>query len=486
MLCMPATHDSSTSVASASASLSFSRQIGITRPLPMHKAAHPPSLLHLHLSSSPPLLLVWCAPCVRFSAWAASWTRTTMGCPAAASEGGRSRAAHCRRTTHNTMLRFLCTPVRAVAHARLATNAIGAGIRRQVVRAFASQVRTTHCATRTPGTHTLQTCVRFVSLCRSRVPSLCPLPLLSPLQPAVTADSVRVARERSAAGIAPIDLSGTIDLQDDPTAGNEDIPTQPESHTRRTGGGGERTARRGADDLRAPPTLPTSTTHLSHALPEANFERLAEKSPWRPATRERSRQDEPEAEAVDPEEAAFESLKPRLPSQGWAASRAAPQQADTASTNATWTDADFLLLFPHLRLARVNSSESPVDGTPEQVAAAVADVRKRIPELEKLHLASTWIKVRKWRELLGATRGPTADAVPDPQSADGGAASTPDLPAGFPDNALHSRYYQADLFMTVDEVSALLIKERGLLYLNIENVVVPRRQSRAGIDPRVL
>jgi len=219
----------------------------------------------------------------------------------------------------------------------------------------------------------------------------------------------------------------------------------------------------------------------------------------------------------------FANIKqPTLPLTGWAESRSkgAQQQSLPASTTdasavvpasgsssapatdvVPWTDAEFLTLFPHLRteaeqLLASQTAAAGADGQIHQqldlasaVAQVVGEVRARHPELAGLHWQSTWLKVRKWRELLGATRidMPTDIKPQTSGDADASAAASPSdavVPAegesadaprpAAPRNALHAKYFQSDLFFTADQVSSMLLKQRDLLYLNIERTVVPR------------
>jgi hypothetical protein len=349
-------------------------------------------------------------------------------------------------------------------------------------------------------------------------PSCPPLPLVQSVTPA----SIRAARLKSAAGIAPIDTDGAITLLDDSapeprrrrdeeTERDERRDVRPEREELdrsdevpdarqfdRSDGPGEWSRRADSDeDLTRPPSLPASTTHQTHRPVAASFEPLVEKSPWRAPARQPKESDEKKSwtqgGGADNETTPdFGALK-RTPTTGWAAARRAEGHAaeGPSSSSGAWSDADFLLLFPHLRIVRTvfdQATQSFPEATPraeatsEQLAQIVGEVRRKHPELETLHLASTWIKVRKWRELLGATRVPVAESTGATRVPGAATESTeqqpPVLPDGFPANALHPRYYQPDIFMTVDEVSALLLKERDLLYLNIENAVVPRCQWR--------
>ena len=344
-------------------------------------------------------------------------------------------------------------------------------------------------------------------------------------------ESLLAARARSLAGIAPIDTEGQITLQDDAQAGKDgdEVLSGKKSSTKHLQEKRTTPSRRPlapavrardsthsarslhpseSEDLTRAPTLPPSSTHTSHEMAYPDFDGLATKSPWKSprAPRERKRpaaaagasaadiaaQEAYAARNAWPEHPDhptpdFGTLKRAMPGQGWAESRGADSTVSAVGgIAATWTDEDFLLLFPHLRYVRATSPDpsiaesafapgSRVLATPAQLAAAVAEVRTRLPELAHLHLATTWIKVRKWRELLGGGRSSSADGAPALATDIAGA---PVLPVGFPANALHPRYVQSDVFMSAEEVSAMLLKESDLLYLMIEDVVVPRRQCK--------
>ena len=297
------------------------------------------------------------------------------------------------------------------------------------------------------------------------------------------------------------------------------------------------------DNLRNPPTMPTSTTHYQFEQRDrVALESLTEKSPYKSMKAKKSKGDAPapttrwdeKTDAEGSEEIPspdFNQLKHEKTAFGWADAKRASSAATHNGTNGSsvvrstsdpsspsnpvWSDEDILMLFPHLRYVKpslnaevtaalesssssastssVSSSPSSPSSSltlasPEQVEIALADIRKRYPEWMKLHLSTTWIKVRKWRELLGATReetdaaknveGQTDEAAESTSSSasssSSSSTSTPPLPAGFPSNALHPRFYQSDIFFNEHDVGVMLLKERDLLYLSIENVVVPR------------